>query len=113
MQLQQPHSSSARQEWGMEKNIGAFEARRKFGQLIEEAFYNKDAFIVQRSGRPMAVIISFDEYQKWRALVKERLFQMVDEVWQRTQPTPGAELEAEVEEAVATLRAEQAEQQPA
>jgi prevent-host-death family protein len=97
----------------MEKQIGAFEARRKFGQLIEEAFYNKDAFIVQRSGRPMAVIISFDEYQKWRTLAKERFFQMVDEVWQRTQQTPVAELEADVAEAVAALRAEQLEQQPA
>ena len=98
----------------MEKNIGAFEARRKFGQLIEEAFYNKDAFIVQRSGRPMAVIISFDEYQKWRALVKERLFQMVDEVWQRTKDAPAADLEAEVEESLAELRQDQVNQpQPA
>ena len=52
----------------MEKHIGAFEARRKFGQLLEEAFYNKDAFIIQRAGRPMAVIVSYDEYQQWRAL---------------------------------------------
>lgn len=54
----------------MEKQIGAFEARRKFGQLLEEAFYNKDSFIVNRAGRPMAVIVSYDEYQQWRTLAK-------------------------------------------
>jgi hypothetical protein len=80
---------------------------------IPQAFYNKDAFIVQRSGRPMAVIISFDEYQKWRALAKERFFQMVDDVWQRTKDAPAADLEADVEQALAALRAEQIEQPPA
>ena len=54
----------------MEKHIGAFEARRKFGQLLEEAFYHKASFIVQRAGRPMAVIVSYDEYQQWRALAQ-------------------------------------------
>ena len=45
----------------MEKQIGAFEARRKFGQLLEEAFYNKDSFIVQRAGRPMAAVVPLSQ----------------------------------------------------
>lgn len=88
------------------KNIGAFEARRKFGQVIEEGFYQKDAFIVERSGRPMAVIVSIDEYRKWRALAKSQLVRLVDEVWQRTQQAPAEALEAEVDEALALLRQE-------
>ena len=90
----------------MEKHIGAFEARRKFGQLLEEAFYNKDAFIVQRAGRPMAVIVSYDEYQQWRALAKAQVVRMIDEVWQRTQDVPAEELEADVETVMTTLRLE-------
>ena len=90
----------------MEKNIGAFEARRKFGQLIEEAFYQKDAFIVERSGRPMAVIVSIDEYRKWRSLAKSHLFRMVDEVWQHTKQAPAEALEAEVDAALTMLRQE-------
>ena len=34
-------------DFQMEKTIGAWEARRRFGQLIEEAFYNKDYFVVE------------------------------------------------------------------
>ena len=90
----------------MEKQIGAFEARRKFGQLLEEAFYNKDSFIVNRAGRPMAVIVSYEEYQQWRALAKEQVLHLVDEVWQRTQAEPAEELEADVVAVITTLRLE-------
>ena len=93
----------------MEKQIGAFEARRKFGQLLEEAFYNKDSFIVQRAGRPMAVIVSYEDYQQWRALAKEQVFRMLEGVWQRNQNVPTEELETEVEQAITTLH----EPQPA
>lgn len=88
----------------MEKQIGAFEARRKFGQLLEEAFYNKASFIVNRAGRPMAVIVSCDEYQQWRALAKEQVFRLLDEVWQRNQAVPAEAVEAEVDEAITSLR---------
>lgn len=90
----------------MEKTIGAWEARRRFGQLLEEAFYQKDSFVVERSGRPMAVIVPVDEYQKWHRLAKERVFLMLEEVWQRTQGIPAEELEADLEQALATLRQE-------
>ena len=88
----------------MEKHIGAFKTRRKFGQLLEEAFYNKDSFIVQQAGRPMAVLVSYDEYQQWRMLAKVQVMHLVDEVWQRTQAVPAAELEADVAAARTTLR---------
>jgi hypothetical protein len=29
----------------MEKTVAAFEVRRQFGRLIEEAFYQKDSFV--------------------------------------------------------------------
>jgi prevent-host-death family protein len=90
----------------MEKNIGAFEARRKFGQLIEEAYYQKDAFIVTRAGREMAAIISIDDYRTFRKLAKEMAMQMVREVWERNKDVPVKELEADVEKAMEMLRAE-------
>jgi len=96
----------------MEKTIGAWEARRKFGQIIEEAFYKKDSFVVERAGRPMAVIVPVEDYHKWQRLAKERIFIMLDEVWQRTQNVPNEALEADIEQALQTLRQElRAEQQ--
>jgi prevent-host-death family protein len=100
----------------MEKQIGAFEARRTFGQVIEEAYYHKDAFIVTRSGREMAAIISIDDYRQWCRLAKELAMQMVRAVWERNKDVPVEELEADVEKALEMVRAEQkthhAEHQP-
>lgn len=98
MQLHQPHKS--------EKNIGAFEARRKFGQLIEQAFYHHNAFVVERSGRPMAVIISVDEYQRLKQYTKDQLFRSINKVWERNKDVPTEELEEEVEQAMLILHEE-------
>ena len=114
MQLQGSHSLPKKIRSGlpMEKTIGAWEARRKFGQIIEEAFYKKDSFVVERAGRPMAVIVPVEDYHKWQRLAKERIFIMLDEVWQRTQNVPNEALEADIEQALQILRQElRAEQQ--
>lgn len=91
----------------MEKTIGAFEARRSLGKLIEEAFYNRDSFIIERSGRPMAVLVSIDDYQRWRRLGKEQFFTMLESTQKRNAKVPAAELERDVEHAVKRLRQEQ------
>ena len=90
----------------MEKQINAYKARRNFGRVLEEAYYNKDAFVVTRSGREMAVIVSVDDYRKWQQLAKERASQMVKEVQGKNKDVPVAELEADVEKAVKMLRDE-------
>jgi prevent-host-death family protein len=90
----------------MEKTISAYEARRKFGQLLEETYYQKDHFVVERSGRPMAAIVPIDDYHKWQRLSKERVFAMLEEVWERTQSVPDEELQADIDLALAMLRQE-------
>jgi prevent-host-death family protein len=95
----------------MEKTISAYEARRKFGQLLEEAFYQKDHFVVERSGRPMAAIVPIDDYQKWQRLSKERVFTMLEEVWERTRSVPEEELQADIDQALAMLRQELRDEQ--
>jgi prevent-host-death family protein len=90
----------------MEKQIGAFEARRNFGQVIEEAYYHKDAFIVTRSGREMAAIISIDDYRTWRKLAKELAMSMINEVRARNKDVPQEEIEEDITKAMEMLRRE-------
>ena len=90
----------------MEKTIGAYEARRRFGQLIEEAFYKRDHFIVERSGRPMAAIVPIADYRKWRTAVKARFFALLEDAWERNTGAPPEELERDVEAALKGLREE-------
>lgn len=90
----------------MEKRIGAYEARRRFGQLIEEAFYQRDRFIVERSGRAMAAIVPIADYEKWQRLSKARVFGMLEQAWERNADIPAEELERDVEDALTTFRRE-------
>jgi prevent-host-death family protein len=90
----------------MEKTLGAYEARRRFGQLIEEAFYRRDHIIVERGGRPMVAIISIDDYKSWQRLTKERIFELLESAWKHTDPVPENELEADVQLALERLREE-------
>ena len=91
----------------MEKTVGAYEARRQFGRLIEEAYYQKDSFVVERSGRPMAAIVPIDAYQRWQRVAREHVFLMLEEIWQRNAGVPDEVLEREVDLALDTLRQEQ------
>lgn len=87
----------------MGKMLSAFEARRRFEQLIGEAFYKHDHFIVERSGRPMAVIVSIGEYERWRKLAKGQVFEFIERAWEHTEGTPPEELEHDVAAAMGEL----------
>lgn len=45
------------------KVIPAFKARQNFGQLLDEARYHGSRFVVERSGKPMAVVVGIEEWE--------------------------------------------------
>lgn len=90
----------------MEKTIGAFEARRNLGKMIEEAYYRKDSFIIERSGRPMAVLVSIEDYQKWQRLAKEQVFAMLQTAQKRSAKVSPAEADRDVRDALKNLKQE-------
>ena len=87
----------------MEKTISALEARKKLGQVLEEVFYQGNQFIVERAGKPMAVVVPVSQYRKWKER-REQFFAMIDEVRERNKDIPSEVIEAEVEEAVREVR---------
>jgi len=50
----------------MLKRVSAIKTRRNLGQLLEEVFYRGNEFIIERSGKPMAVVIPLSEYEAYR-----------------------------------------------
>lgn len=44
------------------KTISAYQARQKFGELIETVHYRDEDVVILRSGKPMAIIISPRKY---------------------------------------------------
>lgn len=95
----------------MVKYVGAREARSNFAQLLGEVHYGGQTVVVKRSGRPMVAIIPVQEY---RRVVSEReaRFQILDEIRSRMPNIPAEEVERDVAEAVAAVRAADAARRP-
>ncbi len=51
----------------MVRKVSAMAVRDRLGQLLEEVYYQGDTVIIERAGRPMAVLVSPAEYERLRA----------------------------------------------
>ncbi len=63
----------------MERRVSAEEAREKFSELLDIVFYTKEAVIVERKGKPFAVMINPEEYE----ILLEAAWAVVDRVRER------------------------------
>lgn len=52
----------------MAHTIGMSEAKSKLSDLVGQVAYGGQEFVLERRGRPMAVLISLDEYRRWQEL---------------------------------------------
>lgn len=50
----------------MERTIGAFDARRMFGKVLNEVAANGDHYIVERHGQPIAAVVPMRIYEQWK-----------------------------------------------
>ena len=87
----------------MESVIGAMEARRNLGRLLEETYYRGDVFIIQRATKPMAVLVPLAQYRQWQ-MRREQFLALIDQVQERTRQESVTELEDAIAEAVAAAK---------
>lgn len=55
----------------MDKKIGAFEARRQFGQILKEVEMKGDSFLIERHGEAVAAVVPIGVYDQWKKDRKE------------------------------------------
>lgn len=87
----------------MEKSVSAMQVRKNLGQLLEEAYYRGDTFIIQRATKPMAALVPIEQYEQWQ-LRREQFFALIDQVQEQTRLEPVEELEEVIAEAVAASK---------
>ncbi len=97
--------------------LKASEARQNFSQILNEVFRGETRVIVEKSGIPVAAIISaadLRQLEQWEA-ERARRFKVLEESWQAFKDVPVEEIEAEVGRAVAAARrkAREESQRPA
>jgi len=52
--------------------LSVVEARRQFADLLGRVAYGREEIVIERAGRPMAVLINLEEYRHLKTLAAER-----------------------------------------
>lgn len=58
----------------MSRTVSAYKARTNFGEILDEVRYRKEPVIVEKNGRPAAVIIDLEAYRSMEALREEEKY---------------------------------------
>lgn len=87
----------------MKRTVTAIEARRRLGELLESVYLRGDEVVIERAGKPMAVVIPAERYKRLEES-RARLFEMIDEVHDRNRDVPLADITKEIDEAVREVR---------
>jgi prevent-host-death family protein len=97
----------------MTKTIKASAARQQFSQLLNEVFREKSRVVVEKSGIPVAAIISASDFTRLARLEAERNkdFAILDEMRDAFKDVPAEEIEREVAKALSEVRKEQRRKQ--
>ena len=60
------------------KTIPAIDAKNRFGQLLDAA--QREPVTVTKKGRPAAVVLSIEDYERIRGAARRRLLATIDEI---------------------------------
>lgn len=91
----------------MTQVMKASEARAQWSQLLNDVFRNQTRVIVEKSGIPVAAVISAKDLQRFIQIEEQRAkkFEVLDRIGEAFKDVPEEELESEVEKAISEVRA--------
>ena len=90
----------------MKRTLSAVEARKRLGEILEGVYYRGDEVVIERAGKPMAVVIPARLYENMER-TRKRFWDMVEEIHERNKDVPYEVIQSEVDAAVREVREEQ------
>jgi prevent-host-death family protein len=90
----------------MTQTIAASEARQHFSQLLNQVFRREKRIVIEKSGVPVAALVSADDLEQLRRFEEQRRedFAVIDRIREAFQGVPAEEIEREVARAVSEVR---------
>jgi prevent-host-death family protein len=84
------------------------QARDQFSQVVDKVSRKEARVLVERSGIPVAAIISADDLKELQRIEAQReaRFKIIDQMRDAFKGVPAAEIDCEVDKALAEVRAE-------
>ncbi len=83
--------------------IDTNEVRGRLGDLVNRAHYRGEEFVVQRRGKPLVAIISYEAYERLQQKRAEAL-RVFQEIWDANTRVNPKEVAASVNQAVEEVR---------
>ena len=60
--------------------VNVTQMRTKFSEILERVKFKKEIVIIKKNGKPYAVIMSTEEYKRYKDIAKEALMTTVVEI---------------------------------
>ena len=58
----------------MRQHVSAYRARTRFGEILDAVRYRKEPIVIEKNGRPVAVLVDLEAYRKLEALQEEEKY---------------------------------------
>src|SRR3712207_6360363 len=88
------------------KRMSVKDTRANFSDVLAQVRYGQEPVIVERKGRPMAVLISPEQWQQYQDDARNRFFDAVDRLQERNRDADPEQVLRDVTEAVEEVRRE-------
>lgn len=96
---------------GSIKTVTAKEARDNFTDILGMVYYGKQPVVIEKKGRPFAVVISPEEYENYKKVAKKRFFEIVNKIQAKNKGVDPDKVLKDVTEVVEEVRQERYEKQ--
>ena len=92
----------------MTQVMKASEARAQWSQLLNKVFRNQTRVVVEKSGIPVAAVISAQDLQRFTQMEEQRAkkFAVLDRIGEAFKDVSEKEIEKQVKKAISEVRAE-------
>src|SRR3989344_8235512 len=92
----------------MTQVMKASEVRAQWSQLLNKVFRSKTRVVVEKSGIPVAAVISAEDLRRFTQLEEQRArrFEVLDRIGEAFKDVPEKEIDREVRRAINEVRAE-------
>jgi len=88
----------------MQKIVGVTELQRRFRSIFDEVVRKKTPVILTRGSRPEAVLISYEDFQRFQEIQESEVLSRFDQVWSRLAGLNAAYSDEEISADIETAR---------
>jgi len=83
--------------------ISIAQARNKFSDLLGEVYYGGKRFLIEKLGKPFAVLVGVEEYKRFEE-AREYFFQKIKATRAKNKEIPLRQIKKDITSAVAAIR---------